>query len=124
MLLKHIGISVNDEREIELFYVRFLGFKRMYNFTIDQETIQAVFGLNREVRVVVLNREDISLEVFIHEQAMEQGFHHICIAVKNPSETTNRAQESGYEVKRIPRNGKTVFFISDRSNNLFELKEI
>ena len=63
-------------------------------------------------------------EIFIysHIQNKKNGIDHACLQVPDRDDFLNRCQSLGVEIKRIPKEDKTLVFVFDFDGNLFEIK--
>ena len=123
-MLNHIGISANNIKEIEDFYMYILGFEEQYNFKIDANTVSQIFKIEEEIEVHNLVKEDIVLEIFLYPSLnKEKHFNHLCINTKDISALIEKLKEKGYIYTLIERPNKTLLFAYDKSGNIFEIKE-
>ena len=123
-MLNHIGLSVNNKEEIEVFYKSILGFKDNYNFTIPGSLSEEIFGIADAVEVYNLVKDKLVLEIFIKQEIEQKAdFSHLCISVESVGNLIEKLKEKGYLYKLIERPNKTMFFAYDNSGNIFEIKE-
>lgn len=124
MKLEHIAIAVKNAAEIEAFYKGLLGMEEVRNFILKEDLAQKIFGIQKETAVVLLQKEDLVLEVFLSKEPMKKNFNHICIAVADREKLMKAAAQLNYEVIRIKRDYSDLIFIKDLRGNPFEIKEI
>jgi catechol 2,3-dioxygenase-like lactoylglutathione lyase family enzyme len=124
MRINHVGLNIKDEEEIIDFYQNILGFHSKYQFDISNELGVTIFGENKEVKVFLIEKEDLLLELFVHPLNFNRGFSHICIEIKDRENIVSKCENKGYNVIRIKRNNRPdMLFINDELGNVFELKE-
>jgi catechol 2,3-dioxygenase-like lactoylglutathione lyase family enzyme len=123
-ILNHVSIPVGYKEDIANFFSHVLGFDEKYRFVVDQSTAFSIFGINDELEVTVIEKEGLKLELFHFEEPCKPGISHICLAVSGLNRICRVAEESGYQTVKINRSSGTVAFVSDKSGNRFEIKEI
>ena len=122
MKLEHIAITINHSDEIINFYERILGMEQERNFVLDKTLSTKIFGVNENLPVYLMKREDFVLEIFIYKQKL-QSVNHLCISVENRENLIKEVQEKGYETIIIEREQPDLVFIKDKSGNIFEIKQ-
>ena len=122
-MLKHIGINVKSEEEIDLFYVDILGFEKAYDFSICKEYSKEIFKIGQEAKVFMLKKDDVLLEMFVYNHTYKPGYTHLCLEVSNMSKVLEKVKTNGYSQTVIKRDKGDLVFINDKSGNLFEIKE-
>ncbi|SRR6056297_113956 len=122
MMLEHIAITVNGSDEIINFYQNILGMEEGRNFVLDKSLSAKIFGVNKNLPVYLMQRDDLVLEIFIYKQNL-QSVNHLCISVDNRENLTKKLQEKGYETIIIEREQPDLVFIKDKSGNIFEIKQ-
>ena len=124
MKLEHIALSVKSTVEIEAFYKGLLGMEEVRNFVLNENLAKRIFGIQQKTAVVLLQKEDLVLEVFLSAEPLKKSFNHICIAVTDREKLVKVANHNNYEVIQIKRDYSDLIFIKDNSRNTFEIKEI
>ena len=122
MKLEHIGLTVKSHEEIDAFYCKLLGFKRVRNFVLKRDVANVLFGINKNIQVSFLEKDNIRIELFVSEALNMRPIDHICISVPEREALVQRAKMAGYEVIRIKRPEFDLVFLKDGSNNLFEMR--
>jgi catechol 2,3-dioxygenase-like lactoylglutathione lyase family enzyme len=122
MNLEHIALAINDRKEIDQFYRGILGFCELRSFVLKKDLARDIFGVEKETRVIQLQKDGILLELFIIPERFENVYNHICISIPNREEIVYKADQYAYECIRIRRHNSDMIFIKDRSGNLFEIK--
>ena len=123
MKLEHIALTVTDPAEVENFYHDILGMSEVSNFILKKDLAVRIFGIDREISVFLLKKDELLLEIFLMPEQRKHYFDHICISIKNREEFIEKAAQNGYEYIRLNRKYADLMFIKDRSGNTFEIKE-
>jgi len=123
-MLNHIALQINFEKDIRDFYENILGFQVIRRFAIGSEMAASIFGLTKQATVVLVEKEDLIIELFVTEILLPfQGYQHTCLDVDNRNEILEGCREKNYEVIKIEKEHHNLLFVKDKSENLFELKE-
>jgi catechol 2,3-dioxygenase-like lactoylglutathione lyase family enzyme len=123
MKLEHIAITVSKPADIKDFYLDILGMKEVKNFVLNKVLANKIFSINKETSVCLLQKDDISLEMFILPGQSKRSFEHICLTVKDREKLVENSLKQNYECIRIERDLFDLVFIKDKSGNVFEIKE-
>lgn len=123
MKLEHIALSITDPGEIEQFYYNILGMNELKSFLLDKFLARDIFGIEEAINVVHLQKDNLILEIFVVKEQCDQRFSHICVSTSHRKEIVQSAMKQSYKCIRITRPHADLIFISDRSGNLFELKQ-
>ncbi len=123
MELNHIALTVTNHQEITNFYQDILGFQTMRVFDLKEELSEKIFGIPVDVAIAVLTRDELSLEIFISDTPIKNGFGHICLNVEKRDGIIRKAKAMNYKVVSVDRGSYDLVFIKDKNGNLFELKE-
>lgn len=121
--LNHIAIPLGFPDDIQDFFVGILGFAEKYRFEIEKEAAFSIFKIDRQTSVSVLEKNGLKLELFHTGELHNPGFAHICLNVDSIGDICRQAKNAGYPVVRIDRPSEKLAFITDRTGNLFEIKE-
>ena len=119
----HIGISICNEKEIEDFYLDILNMKIIREFELPIELAEEIFNISENVKAFLVEKDGVTFELFCHNQTAKPTFQHICISVQDRIGIYNKAISKGYSVFRKERQVSDLIFITDLSENIFELKE-
>ncbi|MFP4023673.1 MAG: VOC family protein [Thiohalospira sp.] len=122
MKLEHIAITINNSDEIINFYEHILGMEQVRNFVLDKTLSTKIFGVNENLPVYLMQRDDLAIEIFIYKQKL-QSVNHLCISIENRENLIKEVQEKGYENIIIEREQPDLVFIYDKSGNIFEIKQ-
>lgn len=124
-MLRHIGIQISDQEDIENFYIAILGFKEFDRFALRDTVAQAVFNTNKPILVSRLKQFNLTLEILVHPEQCGQSMGHIALEYWKAAEVIEQAQNAGYPVVQFEKeNGSMARFLRDKAGNLFEIKEI
>jgi catechol 2,3-dioxygenase-like lactoylglutathione lyase family enzyme len=125
MLLNHIGLVNRDEEDAILFYQDFLGLDKTRDFMVSSELAKQLFGMSREIKVLVFEKETFKIEVFISPEytVSSPRLNHLGISVNDLNQFIQTAGKKGIQVIFGNHAGKTVYFIKDYSGNLVEIKQ-
>ncbi|MBN2480468.1 MAG: VOC family protein [Bacteroidales bacterium] len=123
-MLQHIGLTVNELKEIKNFYEQILLFRMKYQFTLDVQITRKIFSQDKNVDVYVMEYQGTQFEIFMDPLPENKTFSHVCLAYPQHESIYNKAVKQGYKaiVKENP--GHNTCFIWDKSGNMFELKPI
>ena len=123
MKLEHIALTISEPADIKDFYLDILGMKEVKNFVLNKVLANKIFGVNKEISVFLLQKDDISLEIFILHGQSKRSFEHICLAVNDREELVENCLKQNYECIRIERDLFDLIFLKDKSGNAFEIKD-
>ncbi len=123
MELWHVALQIKDIREVENFYEKLLGFEVQYEFEIDSETAHQIFGIDKPLPVVKMQKDEVFLELFVDSQPVKMRYQHLCIAVEAPEKLAKQCSKRGYQVISKERERGMLYFINDATGNMFELKQ-
>jgi extradiol dioxygenase family protein len=122
--LAHAAISIKNVEEIEAFYARFLGFQKRYDFKIDADRSNSIFGIKKEIEVIVIENPAIRMEVFVLEETPAR-VQHLCFEMKLSQEWLQQAESSPYWQSNFKNSsGNQTVFLKDQCGNLFEIKGV
>jgi catechol 2,3-dioxygenase-like lactoylglutathione lyase family enzyme len=122
-IFNHVAAAINDAAEIKNFYVDILGLEIKNKFKISKAISNKIFGIEKDIEVVVAGKKDLVMELFISSESNYRNFQHVCIMVNDRRKVIKKAQDNNYPCSIIKRDTHDAVFIQDKSNNLFEIKE-
>jgi len=124
-MIRHIGLNINEEKELKDFYEDILGFSVTEKFTVTKERCFEIFGTKKEFEVYRLEKFGLELEIFVTDTVNKPNFNHICLEYWKVGDIHEKATEAGYKtVSFLKGNGRNAYFIWDKALNMFEIKEI
>ena len=98
--------------------------KKVKSFTAGPELINNLFGVERDVKIIVYNAGTFDVEVFISKPPDAFTFAHLCFSVDNRKELIELAEKMGLQVTYHERDDNShIVFIKDLDGNLYEIKE-
>ncbi|MBW2004740.1 MAG: VOC family protein [Deltaproteobacteria bacterium] len=122
-MFEHIGITINEESDIQAFYKDLLGLKEINKFDLFDDLSEKIFGINNTVPVRYFSSDDLGIELFLTDKEQKPVYNHICISVQNRDNMIKKAKSMGFPVTKIKRESKDyLLFIKDNSGNIFEIK--
>lgn len=124
-MLQHIALTVNDTDEVVRFYQEVLRFSVIRRFRVNSEIARQIFSTGEAVDVVLMERDESVLELFLSTEKEYRVFSHVCLAFQDAETIYSKAVDAGYTTveKRNP-GGNNTWFIRDGSGNLFEMKKL
>ena len=122
-MFEHIGITINEESDIQAFYKDLLGLKEINKFDLFDDLSEKIFGISSTVSVRYFSSDDLGIELFLTDKEQKPVYNHICISVQNGDNIIEKAKSMGFPVTKIKRESKDyLLFIKDNSGNIFEIK--
>ena len=139
MKFHHYGIFTNSPGDLIDFYQDILGFKDGGQSVIDKDIAYQIFGINENLQLAKLTREDIRLEIFWPESSYKleaggnhiAGYNHFSIEVADKKEFSDevlrKAEGKPFADKikaiKVERGGHYIYFIKDSDGNLIEVRD-
>jgi len=124
MKLKHIGITINSVDEISGFYENVLEMKKVRSFALDPDFSKQIFNISLSVKVYLMKKDDIEIELFIYHKIKQAYYDHYCLSFKDRQKVIEQAIINGYEIVIKKRIKGDLVIIKDHSGNIFEIKEL
>ena len=124
MKLEHIALNITDSKEVIDFYQNVLGMVEIKNFILAKGLAKQFFGIFKDTSVYLMQQDELVLELFVNSKSHHYGFDHICIEVENREDIVSKAKDNSYKCIRLEREHFDQIFITDKSGNIFEIKEI
>jgi len=122
-ILKHVALQYSDKKQADIFFSKILGLQLKKTFTISKNLTFEIFGIKEEVLIVVYENENTCFEIFITNKKNDSCFEHTCIQINNKGEFIERCKKYGIKPLFVKKGEKTLLFIKDFADNLFEIKE-
>lgn len=120
----HVAVSVDSIKSADCFFCDVFGLKKTKEFVVSKKLCFDIFGVSEEVSVAVYEIDSVCFEVFISKQSFASGFSHVCLGVSDLLELKGRVSKYGFEFKVVQKNEKELYFVYDKSGNLFEIKQV
>ena len=122
-VIKHIGLQYNDRESARIFFKEILGLNFKKSFLLSKDLTKEIFEIAEDVTIDVYENDDSYFEVFITNDTVNNKFDHICIEVESKTQLIDKCKKHGIEPIVVKKNEKTLLFIRDFSNNLYEIKQ-
>jgi len=119
----HVGLQYSDRKQAEIFFTKILNLHLNKTFSLSKELSNEIFKINEKVTVDVYCNKKSYFEIFITKIKNKNSFNHICIEIDNKQVLTERCKKYNIEPLFVKKGEKTLLFIRDFSDNLFEIKE-
>ena len=119
----HAAFQYSDSKQAEIFFGKILNLHLNKTFSLSKELSNEIFKINEEVTVDVYCNEKSYFEVFITKTKNQNCFNHVCIEIDNKQDLIERCKKYNIEPLFVKKGEKTLLFIRDFSDNLFEIKE-
>jgi len=108
--------------DIQEFYVGILGGKIIRHFSLNVKDAKKIFNIPKKLEVFELKLQNIKFLLFIYEVFEQDSLQHIYLRLDNASEVFLKAFENNYCTSVRKKCEIETYFIKDKNNNLFELK--
>lgn len=119
----HVALQNSDRKQAEIFYKKILNLQFNKTFSLSKELSNQIFKIYEEVTVDVYCNEESYFEIFITKTKNQIGFNHICIKIEDKKDLIKRCKKYNIDPLFVKKGEKTLLFIRDFSDNLFEIKE-
>ena len=125
-MFNHVAVASGSEEKARLFYGQLLGLDEAYRFRVEAWLAQKIFGIEKDLAVLVFTAKNFKLEVFIlpQENLIAPRINHICLNVADRAGLLSKLRREGLEVVEIPREHGVTVFVKDFYGNLLEIKEM
>ena len=125
MILKHVARVCTSEKKADNFYAKLLGLKKTKPQYVPTSLSKTIFNVDTELRIINYIGDDIHFEIFIDPHKISstsRPVEHICLEIENRATFIKKCQALDINVTLVPRGNKTLTFITDEDNNLYEIK--
>ena len=124
MIINHVAVRCETEKEADRFFQEVLLVKRTRDFVVSADVTKTIFGVQKECKVLIYKNKDFHFEVFITENGEETRirFYHICLEIIDREKLIERAKKHDIEITLVPRGERTLLFLRDYSGNIYEIK--
>ena len=122
VILNHIALSSNSEKDANLFFTEILCIPLIKKFNISKNLANKIFEINKNIEVLVYENNKIKFEIFITDKKYYKNFDHICLEIYNKKELIEKCKENNIEYLYANKDKKKLLFIIDKFGNLFEIK--
>lgn len=123
-VLHHVCLRVADLGRSEVFYAGRLKLKKLWEFRLQAEHAQVLFGLPRDCDFVVYDCPPGRLELFTTpgEQAADPLGQHWCLLVSERDALAEALKREGIPSREIVREDRRIVFVQDPDGHWLELK--
>jgi len=121
--LLHVALQYTDSEKADIFFTKILGLTLEKEFSISEDLSNQIFQIKENVHIKVYGNEHAKFEVFITKKPQNIGFEHTCIEIQNKENFIERCKRYDIKPMLVKKGEKTLLFVKDFSNNLFEVKE-
>lgn len=122
-MLNHIALQYSNRKKAEIFFDRILKIKKESEFSVSPNLAFSIFGMEKEVEVIVFGNDKIKFEVFISNEQKKFSYEHICLNIPNKEEFVATCKNYGIQPIFVKKGDKELLFIRDFENYLYEIKE-
>ena len=121
--LQHVALQYTDSKKADIFFTNILGLTLEKEFCISEDLSNEIFKIRENVDIKIYENKDVTFEIFISKKPKVTGFEHTCIEIQDKEKFLERCNK--YDIKPIfvKKGEKTLLFVKDFSDNLFEIKE-
>ena len=125
MEFAHTGLAVSSEERADHFYTDVLGLEKSEPKTVDNKTMQAIFGIDHELSVIHYRGETVDYEIFVCPgyKAPDKQIAHSSLKVTDVADIVHKCRDASMNVIEVPKGSVVLTFIFDYDGNLFELKQ-
>jgi len=121
-MIKHIAVECGDKEKAKIFFTEILGLPVKKEFVISNDLSKSIFGIDSACEIINFDDGNTCFEVFITRRPHSKNYDHVCIEVDDKEEFISRCKTNGIEPMIIPRGEKSLIFLKDFSDNLYEIK--
>lgn len=121
--LLHVALQYSDSTKADIFFTKILGLNLEKEFNLSEKLSEEIFSIKENVDVKVYQNKEAVFEIFIRKKTKKSSFEHVCIEIPDKEKFIEQCKK--YDIKPIyvKKGEKTLLFIRDFSDNLFEIKE-
>jgi len=123
MKLEHVALSITVPEDVKNFYQDIFGMSKIKGFVLNKSLANDIFGINKDTEVFLLQKDLLFFEIFVVNTTGTHNFNHLCLALDDRKSVFETAQQKGYSGIYKQRESSELFFLKDKSGNVFELKE-
>ena len=122
-VVSHVAVECSDQDSADRFFTGILGIPKVKSSQLSDELSQEIFKRNAGTRFETYDNGTTRFEVFITAGHRNPTYHHIGIGVDDTHEFITKCQTQGLQPFVVNKNGKSLLFVRDFSDNLFEIVE-
>ncbi len=129
MRVDHIGWVTNDLQKFESFWVKILGFKKIWESILSPEMTKTLFGINCGAKCIRYKKGKVTVECHLFDKPVVEnklrfrkfGINHIALHVQNRAKFL-KLYHFQVHIYHNPKGWDNIF-IRDFEGNWIELKE-
>lgn len=121
--LLHIALQYTDSKKADIFFTKILGLTIEKEFYLSEDLSNEIFQIRENVDIKVYGNEQVKFEIFISQKPKNIGYEHTCIEIQNKEKFIERCKRYNIKPMFVKKGEKTLLFVKDFSDNLFEIKE-
>jgi len=121
---QHLGLTVTNKSDVREFYQDILKMNIQREFTLNKALAGRIFNQEKDINIVVGTIGDLTVELFLADEKQPTSWQHVCLAVADRPALIENCRAKKYPVTVIEREPFDIVFIRDKSENLFEIKEV
>ena len=121
--LQHVALQYSDSEKADIFFTKILGLELQKEFSLSEDLSNEIFQIKERVDIRIYGNEYVKFEIFISQKPKNIGFDHICIEMQDQEKFIGRCKKFDIKPIFVKKGEKTLLFVKDFSNNLFEIKE-
>ena len=122
-MIKHVALECKDKKKAKIFFTEILGLPLKREFEISSELSKSIFEIDNACEIITFDDETTCFEIFITKRPHSKNYDHVCIEVDELEEFISRCKDNGIEPIIVPKKEKSLIFVKDFSDNLYEIKE-
>jgi len=121
--LHHTALQCENKEKAEFFYQRILCLDLVKTFTLSEDLTDEIFDVKRTIEVLVFQNKETCLEVFIMPYNNKKSCVHIGLLVDDITSFIDVCHSNNITYYSVLKGEKTLWFIKDFSDNIFEIKQ-
>jgi catechol 2,3-dioxygenase-like lactoylglutathione lyase family enzyme len=122
-MIKHIALECEDKEKAKIFFTDILGLPLTREFEISSQLSKSIFEIDEACQIISFDDGNTFFEIFITKRSHSKNYDHVCIEVDEMKEFISRCKNKGINPIIVSKGEKSLIFIEDFSNNLYEIKE-
>jgi len=120
--LQHVALQYTDSEKANIFFTKILGLTLEKEFCLSEDLSNEIFQIKERVDIRIYGNEHVKFEIFISQKPKNIGFEHTCIEIQDKEKFIERCKQYDIKPMFVKKGEKTLLFVKDFSDNLFEIK--
>jgi catechol 2,3-dioxygenase-like lactoylglutathione lyase family enzyme len=119
-----VALTCSSEKNSDRFFKNLLGLQKSEPKILALHLSKAIFNVDSELPIINYLSEHAHFEIFITDHSMNhiRQVAHVCLEVGDLEAFLKKCRDLEVDVSQIPKGGRTLTFIRDYDDNLFEIK--